>query len=299
MKELMKALLMPMVLGLSMLTLVATAQTTGEKTAAPGKAVASDLEEVVVAAQKLREGSIGGWLQVPLPELPRTVTVIDEEMISKQFVSHTKDILKNVPGVQIMPDNNLAGYQTPYIRGIQSSQYFEGQYSAGVVSSMPDIIGGAEVLQGFNSLQFAIDTGGGSVNYFMKRPKAQDFVTTELRVSNWSGAKLVVDANRQMGPGETDGVRFVGVIDRDQSYVRDFHVKRAMPLRSLGGTPASWAFRSTWISRRGISTMTPTINSSPSARRLSVRLRLSIPVPTIRRAGRRRLIERVISSVCA
>jgi outer membrane receptor protein involved in Fe transport len=139
---------------------IAAAQTSAAQTAAPKKvAAASELEEVVVTGQKLQEGSIGGWIPVPLSELPRSVTIIDEEMISKQFVGHTKDILKNVAGVQIMPDNNLAGYQTPIIRGIQSSQYFEGQYSAGVITSMPDIIGGAEVLQGFNSLQFAIDTG--------------------------------------------------------------------------------------------------------------------------------------------
>ncbi|MDZ4753253.1 MAG: TonB-dependent receptor plug domain-containing protein, partial [Phycisphaerae bacterium] len=94
------------------------------------KSKADELEIVVIKAQKLEEGSIGGWLPVPLMELPRTVTVIDEETISKQFVSSTKDILKNVAGVQIMPDNNLGGYQTPYIRGIQSQQYFEGQYSA-------------------------------------------------------------------------------------------------------------------------------------------------------------------------
>jgi iron complex outermembrane receptor protein len=180
------------------------------------------LETVIVEAQKMQEGSIGGWIPVPLPELPRTVTIIDEEIISKQFVSSTKDILKNVAGVQIMPDNNLAGYQTPYIRGIQSNQYFEGQYSAGVITSIPEVIGGAEVLQGFNSLQFAIDTGGGSVNYFMKRPTAQSFLQTEVQGTNWGGAKFILDGNMRMGPGETDGIRFVGVLDRDQSYVRDF-----------------------------------------------------------------------------
>jgi len=187
------------------------------------KSKADELEIVVIKAQKLEEGSIGGWLPVPLMELPRTVTVIDEETISKQFVSSTKDILKNVAGVQIMPDNNLGGYQTPYIRGIQSQQYFEGQYSAGVVTSMPEIIGRAEVLQGFNSLQFAIDTGGGSVNYFMKRPTAQNFLQTELQGTSWGGAKFVVDGNWHTDTGgETDGVRFVGVIDRDQTYVRGY-----------------------------------------------------------------------------
>jgi iron complex outermembrane recepter protein len=183
----------------------------------------NDPDTVVVTSQKLVEGSIGGWLPVPLTELPRTVMVIDEETISKQFVNTTKDILKNIPGVQIMPDNNLAGYQTPYIRGIQSNQYFEGQYSAGVTTSMPEVIGRAEVLQGFNSLQFAIDTGGGAVNYFMKRPTAQNFLQTELQATSWGGGKFVVDGNMHLGnAGETDGIRFVGVIDRDQTYVRGY-----------------------------------------------------------------------------
>jgi iron complex outermembrane recepter protein len=201
-------------------TLAAAQVASAQGTAAQSEQ--NDPETVVISAQKMQEGSIGGWIPVPLPELPRTVTIIDEEIISKQFVGTTKDILKNVAGVQIMPDNNLAGYQTPYIRGIQSSQYFEGQYSAGVITSMPEVIGGAEVLQGFNSLQFAIDTGGGSVNYFMKRPTAQSFLQTEVQATNWGGAKLVLDGNMRMGPGETDGIRFVGVLDRDQSYVRDF-----------------------------------------------------------------------------
>ena len=38
------------------------------------------LETVIVEAQKMQEGSIGGWIPVPLPELPRTVTIIDEDI---------------------------------------------------------------------------------------------------------------------------------------------------------------------------------------------------------------------------
>ncbi len=176
---------------------------------------------VVIQSQKLQEGSIGGWLPVPVAELPRTVTIIDEELLSKQFISSTKDILKNIPGVQILPDNNLAGYQTPIIRGIQSTQYFEGQYSAGVITSIPEAIGSAEVLQGFNSLQFAIDSGGGSVNYHIKRPTAESFLQTEVQGTNWGGAKLIVDGDWHLDSGETDGIRAVGVVDRDQSYVYD------------------------------------------------------------------------------
>jgi iron complex outermembrane recepter protein len=187
-------------------------------------AVSADdpMDEVIVSAQKTQEGSIGGWLPTPLPELPRTVMIVDEEVLSRQFVSTTKDIIKNVPGVQIIPDNNLAGYQTPIIRGIGATQYFEGQYSAGIATSIPEAIGGAEVLQGFNSLQFAVDTGGGSVNYFLKRPTGENFLQTELQGNNWGGAKFVVDGNYHVGPGDTDGIRFVGVADRDQSYVRDY-----------------------------------------------------------------------------
>src|SRR5262245_5567484 len=98
-----------------------------ELVAASATALAADdsLDEVIVSAQKTTEGSIGGWLPTPLPELPRTVFILDEDVISKQFVSTTKDIIKNVPGVQIIPDNNLAGYQTPIIRGIGATQYFE------------------------------------------------------------------------------------------------------------------------------------------------------------------------------
>ncbi|MEJ0087199.1 MAG: TonB-dependent receptor [Pseudomonadota bacterium] len=180
------------------------------------------MDEVIITAQKTQEGSIGGWLPTPLPELPRTVMIVDEEVLQRQFVSTTKDIIKNVPGVQILPDNNLAGYQTPIIRGIGATQYFEGQYSAGIATSIPEAIGGAEVLQGFNSLQFAVDTGGGSVNYFLKRPTGENFLQTELQGNNWGGAKLVLDGNYHVGPGDTDGVRFVAVADRDQSYVRDF-----------------------------------------------------------------------------
>ena len=200
--------------GLSAIALVAVSTT----------ATSADdpMDEVIVTAQRTQEGSIGGWLPTPLPELPRSVTIVDEEVISKQFVSTTKDILKNVAGVQIIPDNNLAGYQTPIIRGIGSTQYFEGQYSAGIATSIPEAIGGAEVLQGFNSLQFAVDTGGGSVNYFLKRPTAESFLQTELQANNWGGAKFVIDGNMRMGPGETDGIRFVGVVDRDQSYVRGY-----------------------------------------------------------------------------
>lgn len=178
-------------------------------------------EEVIVTGQKLQEGSIGGWLPVPLHELPRSVQVIDEQMISNQFVSSIKDIIKNVPGVQIVPDNNLAGYSTPTIRGVPASQYFEG-HNAGVVTGIPEVIGRAEVLQGFNSLQFGLDGGGGSVNFFMKRPTAQSFLQTELQTTNWGGGKLVLDGNLHVDTGETDGVRFVGVLDRSQTYVRDY-----------------------------------------------------------------------------
>lgn len=179
------------------------------------------LDTIVITAQKVQEGSIGGWIVTPLSELPRTVTIIDEETIAKQFVDSTKDILKNIPGVQILPDNNLAGYQTPIIRGLQANQYFEGQYSAGVITSIPEAIGTAEVLQGYNSLQVAIDTGGGSVNYFLKRPTAESFLQTDFRATSWGGYKVVVDADKHWNTGETDGVRFVGVLDRNQSYVRD------------------------------------------------------------------------------
>ena len=183
-------------------------------------------DEIVVKGQKLQEGSIGGWLPVPLHELPRTVQVIDEEMISKQFVSHIKDILKNVPGLQIVPDNNLAGYQTPTIRGVPASSYFEG-HNAGVVTGIPEAIGRAEVLQGFNSLQFGVDGGGGSVNFFLKRPTAVSFLDAQVQTTNWGGGKIVLDGNMHTDTGgETDGLRFIGVFDRTESYVRDYPQRR-------------------------------------------------------------------------
>ena len=195
-----------------------------DTTESGAKKTESGPEEVVVTGQKLQEGSIGGWLPVPLLELPRTVMVVDEDTIDKQFVSHYKDILKNVPGVQVVPDNNLAGYQTPTLRGVPASSYFEG-HNAGVVTGIPEVIGRAEVLMGFNSLQFGLDTGGGAVNFFMKRPTAQSFLQTELQTSNWGGAKLVVDGDLHLSTGETDGIRFVGVADDSQSYVRDYPQK--------------------------------------------------------------------------
>jgi iron complex outermembrane receptor protein len=181
----------------------------------------ADLQAVVVTAYRITRGSVGSLVDARIEDVPRNMEVITEDVLADQMIDTTLDILKNFPGVQRGSDS--PGGEHPRVRGQYAYQFLEGTYSGNVIWDAAEFLGAAELLTGPNSIQFGFLTqGGGSLNYRLKRPVAEEYVETSVRATSWGDYKYLLDANIPFGEYPGDGIRVIGLYDDVSVYQRGF-----------------------------------------------------------------------------
>src|SRR5262245_61144335 len=110
--------------------------------------------------------SIGGGIEMPLRDIPQSVTVINSALMQAQGATSLADALRNVPGItmgaaeggSIGNNFNLRGFSA------RTDLYLDGMKDRGQVYRDVFSLDSIEVLKGASSMLFGRGATGGAIN---------------------------------------------------------------------------------------------------------------------------------------
>lgn len=149
----------------------------------------------------------------PLLDTPRTVTIINQELIQQTGATTLQDALKATPGITF--GNGEGGNPTgdqPFIRGAdaQSSTYVDGLRDIAAGNRETFNLESVEVIKGADSVYVGRGGAGGSINLTTKKAKNENFTTGDVGLGTDSYKRATLDLNRKLG--ETTGLRLNAMV---------------------------------------------------------------------------------------
>lgn len=144
----------------------------------------------------------------PLLDTPKTVQVINEEVIKQTGATSLQEALKATPGITFGngEGSNPTGDQ-PFIRGAdaQSSTFVDGMRDIAAGTREVFNLESVEVIKGADSAYAGRGGAGGSINLTTKKAKADNFISGDMGLGTDQYKRATLDLNRTLG--ETTGFR--------------------------------------------------------------------------------------------
>ena len=144
----------------------------------------------------------------PLLDTPKTVQVINEEVIRQTGSTSLAEALRTSPGITFGAGEggNPVG-DRPFLRGSdsQSSLFVDGMRDIAARSREVYNIEAIEVVKGSDSAYAGRGGAGGSINMATKKAKADNFISGDVGLGTDSYKRATLDLNRKLG--ETTGFR--------------------------------------------------------------------------------------------
>ena len=137
----------------------------------------------------------------PLIDTPKTVTVINEEVLKQTGATSLQDALKATPGITF--GNGEGGNPTgdqPFIRGAdaQSSTFVDGMRDIAAGTREVFNLESVEVIKGADSAYAGRGGAGGSINLTTKKAKNEDFITGDVGLGTDKYKRATLDLNRKL-----------------------------------------------------------------------------------------------------
>ncbi|MBB2776338.1 UNVERIFIED_ORG: catecholate siderophore receptor [Comamonas terrigena] len=144
----------------------------------------------------------------PLLDTPKTVQVINEELIKQSGATSLQEALKATPGITF--GNGEGGSPTgdqPFIRGAdaQSSTFVDGLRDIAAGTREVFNLESVEVIKGADSAYAGRGGAGGSINLTTKKAKADNFISGDVGLGTDNYKRATLDLNRKLD--ETIGFR--------------------------------------------------------------------------------------------
>ena len=182
------------------------AETTGDAPAAPeGDAdpnKAPTLESVTVEGSDVKSGT-SPKLTAPLLDMPQSITIVPQKVITDENLLNLRDILSTLPGITFGAGEGGGGYgDSINLRGFSGSNdiTIDGvRDSAQYTRSDPFNLDRVEFVNGANSVYSGSGSVGGTVNLVSKVPYLGDHTQIGAGVGTDSYGRLTVDSNTQIG----------------------------------------------------------------------------------------------------
>jgi outer membrane receptor protein involved in Fe transport len=152
---------------------------------------------------RLNSNATGGtYVDVPVRELPATLTVVTQDLIQERGITTALDALELVPGMNIWPDTgwipavDARGFST-------TSSGISISYDGIRPNSVPQsgrpldafLIDHVEVLKGPASLMSGEGAAGSNINYVTKEPKRDLFVDSLLSYGSYGKTRTGIGVN--------------------------------------------------------------------------------------------------------
>ncbi|KGG85740.1 TonB-dependent receptor [Comamonas thiooxydans] len=154
------------------------------------------------------ETSPQGKFTAPLLDTPKTVQVINEEIIKQTGATSLQDALRSTPGITF--GNGEGGNPTgdqPFIRGMdaQSSTFVDGMRDIAAGTRELFNVEAVEVIKGADSAYAGRGGAGGSINISTKKAKNENFISGDVGLGTDNYLRGTLDINRKIN--ETTGIR--------------------------------------------------------------------------------------------
>ncbi|CAN5381911.1 TonB-dependent siderophore receptor [soil metagenome] len=183
----------------------------------------------------------------PLINTPRSVVVVDAQIIKETGSASLVDALRTVPGITFgaAEGGNPIG-DRPFIRGFdsQGSTYLDGVRDLGAQTREIFAVDSIQVVRGSDSTLGGRGSAGGTLNIISKTPQARNFATLDLSGGTADYKRAVGDVNYQLS--DSVAVRLAAmwhdqdVAGRDAIWQRRWGVA---PSITVGlGTPTRMTF---------------------------------------------------------
>lgn len=149
----------------------------------------------------------------PLVDTPKTVQIINEELLQQTGATSLQDALRSVPGITFGTGEggNPTGDQ-PFIRGMdaQASTFVDGMRDIAAGNREVFNLESVEVIKGADSAYAGRGGAGGSVNLTAKKAKNENFIAGSVGVGTDAYRRGTLDLNRVVG--ETTGIRLNAMV---------------------------------------------------------------------------------------
>lgn len=178
----------------------------------------------------------------PILNTPRSVVVVDKQVIKDTASATLVDALRTVPGITFgaAEGGNPIG-DRPFIRGYdsQGSTFLDGVRDSAAQTREVFAVDQVQIVRGSDSTLGGRGSAGGSLNIVSKLPEREDFVAATITGGNADYKRVTADVNYHLTP--TIGVRIAGlwhdqdVAGRDAIYQKRWGIA---PSITVGlGTP--------------------------------------------------------------
>ena len=175
-----------------------------QATATLGTVTVTDTADAPVKVDKAPSNKF----TAPLLDTPKTVQVINEEVIRQTGSTSLTEALRTSPGITFGAGEggNPVG-DRPFLRGsdAQGSMFVDGMRDIGARSREVFNVEAIEVVKGADSAYAGRGGAGGSINMQTKRAKAENFISGDVGLGTDSYKRATLDLNRKLG--ETTGFR--------------------------------------------------------------------------------------------
>lgn len=207
---------------LSTLSLSLHAQTT--ETPAATEAV----QEVKIQASRIEpfkvEQSASSKITQPLVDTPKTIQVINQQVIKEQGAATLMDALRNTPGItmQLGENGNTSAGDTFQMRGFstQTSTFLDGVRDLGAVSRDVFNLEQVEVVKGPAGADIGRGAASGYINLISKLPTQDDISDLSVTVGTADKKRVTADIGRALGDNAAFRVNVMaqdsGVDGRDE-----------------------------------------------------------------------------------
>lgn len=178
----------------------------------------------------------------PLIDTPRSIVIVDSQVIKETGSATLVDALRTVPGITFgaAEGGNPIG-DRPFIRGFdsQGSTFVDGVRDISAQTREVFAVDQIQIVRGSDSTLGGRGSAGGTLNIVSKLPKLGDFAELDLSYGTADYKRITGDVNYQLS--STVAVRVAGmwhdqdVADRDAIYQRRWGIA---PSVTVGlGTP--------------------------------------------------------------
>lgn len=157
----------------------------------------NQLDEIVVSTYKSSNAKTTntGKISIPARDLPQSIQIIGNQVISDQQANRLGDVLKNVNGIALGANRGSVG-ENFYARGysLGANNVFKNGART-TIGGMPEAstLESIEILKGSAALLYGGVSGGAVVNMITKKPKFEFGGEVTMRVGSYDLYKPIVD----------------------------------------------------------------------------------------------------------
>ena len=183
------------------------------------------LGEIVISGVKVKSATATRTL-MEIQDIPQSILVLGQKTIEQQAAFDLTTITRNMSGINFTGNYSGAGsYQLFNARGfdmVNSQNYrWNGLMIWNLGNNYADNIEQVEFLKGPSSILFGDVSPGGVLNFSTKKPLADFYLKTELRLGEWNLFRPSVDISGPLSKNKNLRYRLNTSFEKSNSF-RDF-----------------------------------------------------------------------------